>query len=183
MKSMSVVLRKMMSQILFVKTTPIIFCITKIQINLRYTMKNTQDRTEYDLEPVSYCPKCYSLKIGYIPGVEGSDYCMDCGCVDVVTGNIYDWEKLYEDRYGHKYVTGRKSFEGHPLWNLPLKDLRRKMLESQYCMDIIRDVYPDWNHHGKLIDMVFLFFDNVIKDKLLSKLKKTMIIRYREGKL
>ena len=86
-------------------------------------MENTQDHNEYDLEPVSYCPKCYSLKIGYIPGVEDSDYCMDCGCVDVVRGNIYEWEQLYEERYGHKFVTGRKSFEGHPLWNLPIKDL------------------------------------------------------------
>lgn len=146
-------------------------------------MENTQCQNEYDLEPVSYCPKCYSLKIGYIPGVEDSDYCMDCGCLDVVTGNIYDWEKLYEGRYGHKYVNKRLSYEGHPIWNLPIKDLRKKVLESPQCMNIIRDIYPEWNHYGSLIDVVFLFFDNVVKDRKLSKLKKNLIIRQRNGNL
>ena len=147
-------------------------------------MKDTQQsQNEYDLEPVSYCPKCYSLKIGYIPGVEDSDYCMDCGCLDVVRGNIFEWEKLYEDRYGHKFVTSNKSLEGHPLWKLSIKDLRKKVLESPHCMDIIREVYPRWNHYGSLIDVVFLFFDNIVKDKLLPKLKKILINRYKEGRL
>lgn len=146
-------------------------------------MKNTINHDEYDLEPVSYCPKCYSLKIGYIPGVEDSDYCMDCGCVDIVKGNIYEWEKLYEDRYGHKYVVSRKSFEGHPIWNLPIKDLRKKVLESPYCKEIIKDVYPNWKHYGNPVDTVYLFIDTVLKDRLLPKLKKTLITRYRNGKL
>lgn len=146
-------------------------------------MNNTQNLNEYDLEPVSYCPKCYSLKIGYIPDVEDSDYCMDCGCVDVVKGSIFEWEKLYESRYGHKYVNTNKTLEGHPLWNLPLKDLRSKVLESKYCMDIIRDVYPRWKHYGSLTDVVFLFFDRVVNDRLLPKLKKILVTRQREGRL
>lgn len=146
-------------------------------------MKNTINHDEYDLEPVSYCPKCYSLKIGYIPGVEDSDYCMDCGCVDIARGNIYEWEKLYERRYGHKYVTERKNYEGHPIWNLPLKSLREKVLGSPYYKDIIKDVYPAWSHYGNVVDTVYLFFDNVLKDKLLTKLKRVMVLRYRNGKL
>lgn len=146
-------------------------------------MNNTPDHNEYDLEPVSYCPKCYSLKIGYIPDVEDSDYCMDCGCLDVVTGSIFEWEKLYEKRYGHKYVVKRKSYEGNPIWNLSVKDLRRKLLQSPYCIDIIKEVCPEWNHYGKLVDTVFLFFDYVVAKKLLPKLKKTLIIRQQNGKL
>lgn len=146
-------------------------------------MKGTHNPEEYDLEPVSYCPKCYSLKIGYIPGVEDSDYCMKCGCVDVVTGNIHEWEKLYEDRYGHKFVIGRKSFEGHPLWAVPLKDLRKRLIDSRHYKEIIREIYPDWGHYGNLVDTVYLFFDSVIKDRLLTKLKKVMITRQREGRL
>ena len=146
-------------------------------------MEDTRTCNEYDLEPVSYCPKCYSLRIGFIPGVDDSDYCMDCGCPDVVRGSIFDWEKLYEERYGHKFVLNRKSFEGHPIWSLSIKDLRKRVLASPYCMDIIRDIYPEWNRYGSLIDIVFLFFDNVIQDRLLSKLKKTLILRQRNGKL
>jgi len=146
-------------------------------------MKNTQDLNEFDLEPVSYCPKCYSLKIGYIPGVDDSDYCMDCGCVDIARCQIQDWEKLYEDRYGHKYVVKRNSFEGHPLWNLSVKDLRKKLLESPYYREIIREVYPNWNYYGKAVDTIFLFFDNVVNDRLLPKLKKAMILRQRNKEL
>lgn len=146
-------------------------------------MENTLDHNEFDLEPVSYCPRCYSLKIGYIPGVEDSDYCMDCGCIDVARGNIYDWEKLYESRYGHKFVVNHKSLEGHPLWKLPLKDLRTKVLESPYYKEIIREVYPEWTNYGNIVDTVFLFFDNVVKDRMLSKLKRIMITRYQNGKL
>lgn len=146
-------------------------------------MKNTQNHNEYDLEPVSYCPKCYSLKIGYIPGVDDSDYCMDCGCVDVVRGNIFEWEELYKDRYGHKFIEDRKSLEGHPLWKLSIRDLRNKLLESSYCMEIIHEIYPDWKPGIRLVDTVFLFFDNIINDRLMPKLKKIMITRQREGRL
>ena len=146
-------------------------------------MNNTLDHSEYDLEPVSYCPKCYSLKIGYVPGTEDMEYCMDCGCMDIVTADIYAWEKLYEERFGHKYVVKRNRFEGHPLWGLSAKDLRRKVLESPYYKDIIRDIYPDWKHNGNIVDVVFLFIDNVIKDRLLPRLKKVLITREREGRL
>ena len=146
-------------------------------------MNNTQNHNEFDLEPVSYCPKCYSLKIGYVPGVEGMEYCMDCGCLDIASTDIYEWEKLYEERYGHKFVTQKSSVEGHPIWNLRLKDLRTKVLESPYYKDIIREVYPDWKYYSNPVDTVFLFFDSVVKDGLLPKLKRVMVVRDREGTL
>lgn len=144
-------------------------------------MKDTQNHDEYDLEPVSYCPKCYSLKIGYVPGAENMEYCMDCGCLDIALANIYDWERLYEERYGHKFVVKRNKDEGHPIWKLSAKDLRTKVLESPYYKDIIKGIYPDWKYDGHIVDVVFLFMDNIIKDGLLPKLKKLLIARQREG--
>lgn len=146
-------------------------------------MENTQQVNEYDLEPVSYCPKCYSLKIGYIPGIEDSDYCMECGCLDVVTGNIFDWERLYENRYGHKYVKKTKRTEGHPVWNLSPNDLRKMLVESRYSRDIIKEIYPDWNIKGSIVDTVYLFIDEILKDGYLPRLKKIMIARYQCGML
>lgn len=146
-------------------------------------MESTTNHNEYDLEPVSYCPKCYSLKIGYIPGVEDSDYCMDCGCLDVARGNIFEWEKLYEERYGHKYVVKRQSYEGHPIWGLSIKDLKKMLSESPYYQEIIKEVFPTWRYYGKPVETVYLFFDHVIKTKSLPKLKKVMITRQREGRL
>lgn len=144
-------------------------------------MKDTQNHNEYDLEPVSYCPRCYSLKIGYIPGVDDSDYCMDCGCIDVARGSIFEWEKLYEKRYGHKFVTERKKLEGHTMWNMSIKDLRRTLLNSSYYREIIREVYPEWKYFRNPVDTVYLFFDNIIKDRLMAKLKRIMIARQENG--
>ena len=146
-------------------------------------MESTHSHNEYDLEPVSYCPKCYSLKIGYIPGVDDSDYCMECGCLDIVQGNIYDWEKLYEGRYGHKYVTIKKTIDRHPIWNLSVRDLRKKLLQSRCYMEIIREIYPDWRYFGTPVDVVFYFFDNIIKDRMMTRLRKIMIARNEEGML
>lgn len=146
-------------------------------------MSNTLNHEEYDSEPVSYCPKCYSLKIGYVPGTEDMEYCMDCGCLDIVTTNIYEWEKLYEARYGHKFIVKRNRDEEHPIWKLSIKDLRTKVLESFYYKEIILEIYPDWNYFANPVSTVFLFMDNVMKDRLLPKLKKTMIARQREGRL
>ena len=37
-------------------------------------------------------------------------FCDDCGNTDIIEGNIFDWEELYELKYGHKYIKnyGRK---------------------------------------------------------------------------
>jgi hypothetical protein len=40
----------------------------------------------------------------YIPRVEDSEYCDKCGATDVETCSIEEWEKLYEKKYGHKFL-------------------------------------------------------------------------------
>lgn len=34
----------------------------------------------YNSEPVHYCPRCLSLRIMRIIGIDDLDYCDDCGC-------------------------------------------------------------------------------------------------------
>lgn len=58
----------------------------------------------YNSEPVFYCKNCLSLKVRDIPNVEDSDYCDECGSTDIEKNSIEEWEKLYENRYGHKYL-------------------------------------------------------------------------------
>lgn len=53
-------------------------------------------RTEYDEEPVCYCRSCLSLHIVVDEmwpgdGWDGS-FCADCGCPDIGTCQIGEWE-------------------------------------------------------------------------------------------
>lgn len=59
---------------------------------------------DYDQIPVLYCKHCLSLKIRNIPVVEDSDYCDDCGSTDTGKCLIQEWETLYKNKYGHKYL-------------------------------------------------------------------------------
>lgn len=64
-------------------------------------MERLNLHNKYNEEPVYYCPHCMSLNIR---DVAGTDYCEDCGSVDIKQSDIYSWEKMYEDKYGHKLV-------------------------------------------------------------------------------
>ena len=56
---------------------------------------------DYNDEPVHYCKQCLSLKIKIVGGF---DFCDDCGDTDIASTSIEEWEKLYEERYGHKFL-------------------------------------------------------------------------------
>lgn len=58
----------------------------------------------YDKIPVLYCRHCLSIKVRNIPVMEDSDYCDDCGSTDIGECSIKEWETLYKNRYGHKYL-------------------------------------------------------------------------------
>ena len=59
---------------------------------------------EYNDIPVLYCKHCLSLRIRNISFIEDSDYCDQCGSTEVGKSSIEDWETLYEEKYGHKYL-------------------------------------------------------------------------------
>lgn len=66
-----------------------------------------KEREEYNSEPVWYCKDCLSLKI--INLTEDQCFCDTCGNMDVDQTTIEEWEKLYENKYKHKYIeNGRK---------------------------------------------------------------------------
>lgn len=64
-------------------------------------MQRLNLNNSYNNEPVVYCKHCLSLKIRT---VEDTDYCEKCGNVETEEASIYDWEKLYEVKYGYKLV-------------------------------------------------------------------------------
>lgn len=59
---------------------------------------------DYNSEPVLYCKTCLSLRIKSVYCIEDSDYCDECGSTDIGKASIEEWEGLYKNKYGHKYI-------------------------------------------------------------------------------
>lgn len=58
-----------------------------------------------DNELVVYCPHCLSLAIRVIDRDDTTlDYCDECGNTNIDTIDFSTWEKMYEEKYGHKYL-------------------------------------------------------------------------------
>ena len=135
---------------------------------------------DYDLEPVKYCARCYSLKVKYEEAID-SDCCMECGCSDMAESSIYEWEKLYEKRYGHKYTVKNDNPRDSLIFNLPLKELKKKVFESPAWIAIIHAIYPGFPGGLSKTDSVILFFDKLIKDNQLDSLKFLLLKQTRKS--
>lgn len=133
---------------------------------------------DYDSEPVSYCPNCYSLQIGYIDGVDNSDYCMHCGCSEVKQTSIAEWEKLYQRRYGHKFVEKNPDIRRTKVYNMTLKELKQEVYDSPFRMDIINQMYPNSTEGLTKAETVILLFDRAIRDNRLKELRELLIEKH-----
>lgn len=140
-------------------------------------MRNTNQRRseEYNSEPVAYCPKCYSLQIGYIDGVENSDYCMNCGCSETAVTSIGEWEELYRKRYGHSFVERKHNPELQRLNRMDMSELKQELFDNARCMSIIREMYPGFPKYLSRTDSVIMFFDKICKDRRIDELKDYLI--------
>lgn len=133
-------------------------------------MPNERKHSDYDDEPVTYCSKCYSLKIGYVEKID-TECCMECGCSDLLTTTIDKWEKLYESRYGNKFVNKEYNVRRSPVFNMSIKRLKTEVFNSPFWRDIIRSLYPRFPKKLSKADAVILLFDKVTKDKKLDDLR------------
>jgi hypothetical protein len=137
-----------------------------------------QDSRDYDEEPVVYCAKCYSLKIKYEEAID-ADCCMDCGCSDVLTSSIDEWEKLYEQRYGHKFTVKTHDPKKSFIFKLPLEKLKEKVFKDIHWRDIIQNIYPHFPGGLGRADSLILFFDKLTRDNRLDDLRLLLLNHYR----
>lgn len=63
-----------------------------------------KEQNEYNDEPVYFCKHCLSLNIRHILDLKDSEFCDDCGSTNIEHCSIEEWEKLYKDKFGHKYL-------------------------------------------------------------------------------
>lgn len=56
----------------------------------------SQLNSPYNAHEVFYCKHCLSLKIR---SAEEQDYCDKCGSTDIEQTSIFEWEKIYNEKY------------------------------------------------------------------------------------
>lgn len=137
----------------------------------------TSDRnknSDYDSEPVRYCPKCYSLKIRFEEAI-GTECCMDCGCSDIEETTISDWERLYEQRYGHKFVQKDSNPRNHPIFRTTVRELKNLVYENPSYWKIIKRMYPKFPGGLGRADSVIMFFDKLSKDNRIDELRMLLL--------
>lgn len=64
-----------------------------------------KEPVDYNKAAVYYCNQCLSLKIIKNDDVE---YCDDCGATFTKSTSIDKWEKLYEAKYGVKFLNKKR---------------------------------------------------------------------------
>lgn len=60
-------------------------------------------KADYNNEPVYFCTSCLSLAIMNYSGIVNA-YCGHCTSTDIRECHISEWEKLYKEKYGHKFI-------------------------------------------------------------------------------
>lgn len=137
-----------------------------------------QDRLrEYDSVPVEYCSNCYSLKIKY-EEVTDSEFCMDCGCSDILSTSIDKWEQMYEKKYGQKFVQKGEDVKNSPIFKVPISKLKMKVYEHPQWRGIIRDLYRKFPEGLGKADSIILLFDKLSKDNRLDDLRLLLLNKY-----
>jgi len=73
------------------------------------------DKKEYSQEEINsidvyYCADCLSLRIRSTE--EDLYFCDSCCSADIERANIQEWDKLYQARYGHSYLTKKQTKHG-----------------------------------------------------------------------
>lgn len=144
-------------------------------------LMGTSKTQDYDDEPVAYCSKCYSLKIGYEEALHES-YCMDCGNTDILETSIEEWEKLYEARYGHKFAVKNTDPKKSPVFSFSLRKLKDFVKDSPFFDKIVRDLYPRAPLGLNKADMFVWLFDKVERDRKLDDLRMSLWKHIRHNK-
>ena len=141
-------------------------------------MTNQEKLSDYNSEPVSYCARCYSLKIRYEESID-SECCGDCGCTSTVTSTIEEWERKYQHRYGKKFTEKSNDPRTSPIFKLSLSKLKTKVCDSPVWRKIVTTIYPKFPGGLSKADSLILYFDSLIKENKLDDLK---MLLYKLGR-
>lgn len=142
-------------------------------------MPEEERLNDYDSEPIAFCEKCLSPKIKH-EDIVNADYCADCGCFDIKEAKVEDWERMYEQKYGHKYVVKGSDPKKNPVFKLPVPKLMDRLCDLQQWREIIHSLYPKFPGGFSKADSIVLLFDKLSKDNRLNDLRMIMM-KYIKG--
>mgnify|MGYP007032335775 CR=1 FL=1 len=137
-------------------------------------MSEQEKINDYDSEPIAFCAKCFSPKIIHEASID-IDYCGDCGCSSIKEATVEEWDRLYEKKYGHKYVVKSNDPKRSPVFKLPLNKLMDKLFNLKQWKSIILSLYPRFPGGLGKADSIVLFFDTIIKDNKLTDFRLKMM--------
>lgn len=137
-------------------------------------MAHQEKLQEYDEEPIKYCTRCYSLKIGYEDAID-TEYCMECGCSDIAETSIYNWENMYENRYGHKFIKRDRDPKKSLIYKMPCSELKEMVSNSPDWKKIIFRMYPKFTRKYGRAETIMLFFDRLTKDNRIDELRILLV--------
>lgn len=139
-------------------------------------MSRKKKKEECDSEQVTFCAKCYSLRYRYEESI-GMDCCMDCGCTDSRTASFDEWERLYTERYGHKYLDVKRDIRKSPLFLMPVEKLKQKVYGDPAWREICKKMYPSFPEGIGRADSVVLLFAKLCQDNRLDDLRMELVNR------
>jgi hypothetical protein len=128
------------------------------------------DNKSYDSEPVAYCARCYSLKIMHEDAVD-ADCCMECGSTEISTTSIGNWERLYEERYGHKFVGESSNPRNSIYFKMPVSELKTRVYMDGRWRSMAKRLYPGFPNGLGRADSIILLFDKLSKDGRMDDLR------------
>ena len=142
-------------------------------------MSEQEKINDYDSEPIVFCAKCFSPKIKHEASID-IDYCGDCGCSSTREASVYEWEKLYEKKYGHKYVVKGNDPKKNPVFKLSRTELMDRLCGLSQWKSVILSLYPKFPEGFGRVDSIVLLFDKLVKDNRLDDLR-LKLMKYIKG--
>ena len=95
------------------RTCPFPFYDTEVITDLKKL--NMLEKSIMNNEPITYCKTCLSIHIKTVefPDTEAGEnrnvhYCVPCGNTELTEAHIEEWEDLYEEKYGERFLTKSK---------------------------------------------------------------------------
>ena len=136
-------------------------------------MSEQEKLNEYDAEPIFYCATCLSLKVKHEEAID-SDCCGECGSTNIAESTVEEWEKKYEKKYGHKYTEKTNDIRKSPIFQLSFSKLMAKVSDYPKWENIVREIYNCFPRGLSKSDSIVLFFDKLIKDNKLDRLREIL---------
>lgn len=104
---------------------------------------------------------------------------MKCGCSEIVESSIEEWEKLYEGRYGHKYVEKRGDPYRKYIYKKSIQELKTELFNRGDYRDIIMEIYPRFPKYLGKVDSIILLFDKLSRERNFDQLREKLIEKHK----